>query len=171
MKNYFETYLWKKIILSCKILALAMFIFASQVVYLILSEGEQSAFICQQIRKVFHSTLFNKGTRIDFKINTSFDLDTEWSFNYCWFSSLGLLLNIAKLRMLKIYPVFAIRRLKEAGSIMNWALKGIFGIPSWILSISENLARSSLQDGATKWLYYVRGTSHPATHPPGAYLD
>ena len=56
-----------------------MFIFASQVVYLILSEGEQSAFICQQIRKVFHSTLFNKGTRIDFKIYTSFDLDTEWT--------------------------------------------------------------------------------------------
>ena len=27
--------------------------------------------------------------------------------------------------------------------------------PSWILSWAENLASSSLQDGATKWLYYL----------------
>ena len=35
--------------------------------------------------------------------------------------------------------------------------------PSWILSYAENLARFSLQDGATEWHDYVRGT-----HPPGA---
>ena len=35
--------------------------------------------------------------------------------------------------------------------------------PSWILSLAENLASSSLQDGATKWLYYLTGPPHP--HP------
>ena len=33
--------------------------------------------------------------------------------------------------------------------------------PSWILSYAENLASFSLQDGATKWLYYAVGTDHP----------
>ena len=33
--------------------------------------------------------------------------------------------------------------------------------PSWILSKAENLASSSLQDGATKWLYNAAGTTHP----------
>merc|ERR1711888_383936 len=33
--------------------------------------------------------------------------------------------------------------------------------PSWIFSLAENLASSSLQDGATKWLYYAAGTTHP----------
>ena len=32
--------------------------------------------------------------------------------------------------------------------------------PSWILSYTENLANSSLQDGATRWLYYAVGTTH-----------
>ena len=36
--------------------------------------------------------------------------------------------------------------------------------PSWILSYAENLASFSLQDGATEWHDYVRGT-HPPTHP------
>ena len=36
--------------------------------------------------------------------------------------------------------------------------------PSWILSKSENLASSSLQDGATKCLYYQ---TEPAGRPPG----
>ena len=27
--------------------------------------------------------------------------------------------------------------------------------PSWILSKAENLASSSLQDGATKWYYFL----------------
>ena len=35
--------------------------------------------------------------------------------------------------------------------------------PSWILSLAENLASSSLQDGATKWLYYLTKPPHP--HP------
>ena len=34
-------------------------------------------------------------------------------------------------------------------------------VTSWILSYAENLASSSLQDEATKWLYYAVGTSHP----------
>ena len=38
--------------------------------------------------------------------------------------------------------------------------------PSWIFSLAENLASSSLQDGATKWIYYVAGTTHPPTNPP-----
>ena len=48
--------------------------------------------------------------------------------------------------------------------------------PSWILSLAENLARSILQDGATKW-YYYHHTNHKlrrrrlpklvqSTHPP-----
>ena len=37
--------------------------------------------------------------------------------------------------------------------------------PSWILSIAENLASTSLQDGATKWHY-----SEETTHPPAAHL-
>ena len=37
--------------------------------------------------------------------------------------------------------------------------------PSWILSQAENLASPSLQDEATKWLYYAVGTAHPPTHP------
>ena len=35
--------------------------------------------------------------------------------------------------------------------------------PSWILSYAENLASSSLQDGAMKWLYCAVGTTHPNT--------
>ena len=37
--------------------------------------------------------------------------------------------------------------------------------PSWIISCAENLASSSLQDGATKWVYYAVGTTHPPTQP------
>ena len=37
--------------------------------------------------------------------------------------------------------------------------------PSLILSLAENLASSSLQDGATKWLYYLTGPPHPHPHP------
>ena len=37
--------------------------------------------------------------------------------------------------------------------------------PSWILSKVENLASTSLQDGATKWHYYEE-----TTHPPAANL-
>ena len=33
--------------------------------------------------------------------------------------------------------------------------------PSWILSKAENLASSSLQDGATEWHYYLAWTTHP----------
>ena len=40
--------------------------------------------------------------------------------------------------------------------------------PSWILSLAENLASSSLQDGATKCLYYVPEATHPPSHPPTA---
>ena len=36
--------------------------------------------------------------------------------------------------------------------------------PSWILSKAENLASSSLQDEATKWLYYLGVTTQPPTH-------
>ena len=36
--------------------------------------------------------------------------------------------------------------------------------PSWILSKAENLASSSLQDGATKWYYFL---SKPADRPAG----
>ena len=43
--------------------------------------------------------------------------------------------------------------------------------PSWILSNAENLASFSLQDGATKWYYFLSETGrppgHPATRPPG----
>ena len=39
--------------------------------------------------------------------------------------------------------------------------------PSWILSLAENLASSSLQDGATEWHYSGTGTTYPpSTHPP-----
>ena len=38
--------------------------------------------------------------------------------------------------------------------------------PSWILSKADNLASSSLQDGATKWYDHV----HPASHPPDASI-
>ena len=38
--------------------------------------------------------------------------------------------------------------------------------PSWILSQAENLASVSLQDGATKWYYFLVWTTHPPpTHP------
>ena len=37
-------------------------------------------------------------------------------------------------------------------------------VPSWILSKAENLASPSLQDGATKWEYFLK-ENHPATHP------
>ena len=37
--------------------------------------------------------------------------------------------------------------------------------PSWILSSADNLASSNLQDGATKWLYYAVGTTHPPNPP------
>ena len=37
--------------------------------------------------------------------------------------------------------------------------------PSWIFSSAENLASSSLQDGATRWLYYVAGTTYQTTQP------
>ena len=33
--------------------------------------------------------------------------------------------------------------------------------PSWILSQAENLASVSLQDGATKWYYFLVWTTHP----------
>ena len=35
--------------------------------------------------------------------------------------------------------------------------------PSWILSQAENLASVSLQDGATKWYYFLVWTTHPPT--------
>ena len=38
--------------------------------------------------------------------------------------------------------------------------------PSWILSLAENLASSSLQDGATEWHYYDHiPPTQPPTHP------
>ena len=37
--------------------------------------------------------------------------------------------------------------------------------PSWILSKAENLASSSLQDGATKW-HHSDETTHQPSHPP-----
>ena len=45
--------------------------------------------------------------------------------------------------------------------------------PSWILSLAENLASSSLQDGATEWHYSLTGTTYPLptpTHPTTAKL-
>ena len=39
--------------------------------------------------------------------------------------------------------------------------------PSWILSKAENLASSSLQDGATKWYYFLE---EPPTHPPYGFF-
>ena len=36
--------------------------------------------------------------------------------------------------------------------------------PSWILSQAENLASVSLQDGATKWYYFLVWTTHPPNH-------
>ena len=39
--------------------------------------------------------------------------------------------------------------------------------PSWILSLAENLASSNLQDGATKWHYYLNSYHIAcATDPP-----
>ena len=36
--------------------------------------------------------------------------------------------------------------------------------PSWILSSAENLASSNLQDGATKWYYFLKESpTHPTT--------
>ena len=35
--------------------------------------------------------------------------------------------------------------------------------PSWILSKADNLASSSLQDGATKWLYDTAGTTQSSS--------
>ena len=37
--------------------------------------------------------------------------------------------------------------------IVDWQLP--HSAPSWILSQAENLASSSLQDGATKWHYFL----------------
>ena len=51
--------------------------------------------------------------------------------------------------------------------------------PSWILSLAENLASSSLQDGATEWHYSLAWTpphpihrlrNRPTPHPPTAKL-
>ena len=36
--------------------------------------------------------------------------------------------------------------------------------PSWILSKAENLASPKLQDGATKWVYFLKETTHPPDH-------
>ena len=36
--------------------------------------------------------------------------------------------------------------------------------PSWILGQAENLASFSLQDGATKWYYFLVWTTYPPTH-------
>ena len=38
--------------------------------------------------------------------------------------------------------------------------------PSWILSKAENLASPSLQDGATKWVYFLK-ENHQPTWPYG----
>ena len=40
--------------------------------------------------------------------------------------------------------------------------------PSWIFSLSENLASSNLQDGASERLYYAENPIHPPTQPPTA---
>ena len=32
--------------------------------------------------------------------------------------------------------------------------------------VAKNLANLNLQDGATKWLYYVAGSTPSSTHPP-----
>ena len=55
-----------------------------------------------------------------------------------------------------------------ASNIALWNTEQILphSAPYWILSLAENLASSSFQDGATEWHYSLTGTTHPPTHPP-----